>query len=61
MKKAFDMTKDEMRLERSIQKMLSRSDSYFERCRLYLVSKERAFEQYCYDNNLLYSPLNICL
>lgn len=53
------MTKDEMRLERSIQKMLSRSDSYFERCRLSLVSKERAFEHYCYDNNLLYSPLNI--
>lgn len=53
------MTKDEMRLERSIQKMLSRSDSYFERCRLSLISKERAFEQYCFDNNLLYSPLNI--
>lgn len=53
------MTKDEMRLERSIQKMLSRSDSYFERCRLSLIIKERLFEQYCYDNNLLYSPLNI--
>lgn len=53
------MNKDEARLDRSINNLLSRSDSYFERCRLSLISKERAFEQYCYDNNLLYSPLNI--
>lgn len=53
------MNKDEARIERSINNLLTRSDSYFERCRLTLIIKECAFEQYCYDNNLLYSPLNI--
>lgn len=53
------MTKDEARLDRSINNLLSRSDAYFAKMRVLALAREKEFEQYCYSHGLLYSPLNI--
>lgn len=48
------MNKDDARVERSIQRMLSRSDVYFAKCAVLRALREKEFENYCITNNLIY-------
>ena len=53
------MTKDELRVERSIQSLLRKCDIALAKSHPRAVENEKRFEQFCYDNGLLYSPRNV--
>ena len=50
------MTKDELRVERSIHSLLRKCDAALERMRPRSYEKEKQFENWCFANGILYSP-----
>lgn len=55
MKTAFS-TKDEMRVQRSIDSIMKKINASLERTAPRSLEKEREFELSCIDNGLIYSP-----
>lgn len=50
------MTKDEMRVERSIERLEKELIASFERLQPAREKRELEFEKYCIENHLIYSP-----
>ena len=53
-------SKDELRVERSIQSIMKKISDSLERSMPRCLVKERAFEQSCYDKGLIYFPSTSC-
>lgn len=51
------MTKDELRVQRSIERLEQRLIAALESLEPARLRREKEFEKYCEDNNLIYSPL----
>lgn len=50
------MTKDELRLQRAIDKGWAKLEKDFQANLLLHVAQQKQFEFYCEQNNLIYSP-----
>ena len=50
------MSKDELRVQKSIQSIMKKISDSLERSMPRSLEKERAFEQSCYDKGLIYFP-----
>lgn len=50
------LTKDELRVQRSIASIMKKINSSLERTAPRSLEKERVFEQSCYDKGLIYFP-----